>query len=541
MKTNLTSFLFFCLYLLFINNLNAQVSDSLSYYSSLVYNPKEPDHLTKAYKFFTQKKLEYARTKKYKAEVYATQNLAVIQKKLGYYDESEKLNIESIQLIDLIKSEKDDPWVSSSKASTLIELAIIYRDKKDYEEAIKIYDRALKLTNLPTAKSMIQNNKGVVYLYKNELYKALDQYQLAYETAKESKDVKQIARSLDNLSFIRSKLSLPHAEEGLLEALDMRIKINFSYGIGTSYGHLILHYELQQDTLKAISYSDKYLKLAKETGISEQIRNALKLKIEIGDDTTAEEYIAINDSINSANNLARNKFNYYAYQYDKKEKDLKISNLRSERLLYLVIGSAFIFIAVYVILKYKHKKDKLEEIYKTETRISRKIHDEVANDVYHVMTKLQNENKDVLDDLEHIYNRTRDISKESSSIDLSMSYPELLNDLFLSYHNKQVAIITKDLYQINWDKISDLKKSTVYRVFQELLTNMKKHSNASIVVFNFSQGNKKISMRYKDNGIGSKIKKGNGLHNTENRIASINGTIIFDSEEGKGFKVIITI
>jgi signal transduction histidine kinase len=541
MKTNLTSFLFFCLYLLFINNLNAQVSDSLSYYSSLVYNPKEPDHLTKAYKFFTQKKLEYARTKKYKAEVYATQNLAVIQKKLGYYDESEKLNIESIQLIDLIKSEKDDPWVSSSKASTLIELAIIYRDKKDYEEAIKIYDRALKLTNLPTAKSMIQNNKGVVYLYKNELYKALDQYQLAYETAKESKDVKQIARSLDNLSFIRSKLSLPHAEEGLLEALDMRIKINFSYGIGTSYGHLILHYELQQDTLKAISYSDKYLKLAKETGISEQIRNALKLKIEIGDDTTAEEYIAINDSINSANNLARNKFNYYAYQYDKKEKDLKISNLRSERLLYLVIGSAFIFIAVYVILKYKHKKDKLEEIYKTETRISRKIHDEVANDVYHVMTKLQNENKDVLDDLEHIYNRTRDISKESSSIDLSMSYPELLNDLFLSYHNKQVAIITKDLYQINWDKISDLKKSTVYRVFQELLTNMKKHSNASIVVFNFSQGNKKISMRYKDNGIGSKIKKGNGLYNTENRIASINGTIIFDSEEGKGFKVIITI
>jgi len=381
----------------------------------------------------------------------------------------------------------------------------------------------------------------VVYLYKNELYKALDQYQLAYETAKESKDVKQIARSLDNLSFIRSKLSLPHAEEGLLEALDMRIKINFSYGIGTSYGHLILHYELQQDTLKAISYSDKYLKLAKETGISEQIRNALKLKIEIGDDTTAAEYIAINDSINSANNLARNKFNYYAYQYDKKEKDLKISNLRSERLLYLVIGSAFIFIAVYVILKYKHKKDKLEEIYKTETRISRKIHDEVANDVYHVMTKLQNENKDVLDDLEHIYNRTRDISKESSSIDLSMSYPELLNDLFLSYHNKQVAIITKDLYQINWDKISDLKKSTVYRVFQELLTNMKKHSNASIVVFNFSQGNKKISMRYKDNGIGSKIKKGNGLHNTENRIASINGTIIFDSEEGKGFKVIITI
>jgi signal transduction histidine kinase len=541
MKTNLTSFLFFCLYLLFINNLNAQVSDSLSYYSSLVYNPKEPDHLTKAYKFFTQKKLEYARTKKYKAEVYATQNLAVIQKKLGYYDESEKLNIESIQLIDLIKSEQDDPWVSSSKASTLIELAIIYRDKKDYEEAIKIYDRALKLTNLPTAKSMIQNNKGVVYLYKNELYKALDQYQLAYETAKESKDVKQIARSLDNLSFIRSKLSLPHAEEGLLEALDMRIKINFSYGIGTSYGHLILHYELQQDTLKAISYSDKYLKLAKETGISEQIRNALKLKIEIGDDTTAAEYIAINDSINSANNLARNKFNYYAYQYDKKEKDLKISNLRSERLLYLVIGSAFIFIAVYVILKYKHKKDKLEEIYKTETRISRKIHDEVANDVYHVMTKLQNENKDVLDDLEHIYNRTRDISKESSSIDLSMSYPELLNDLFLSYHNKQVAIITKDLYQINWDKISDLKKSTVYRVFQELLTNMKKHSDASIVVFNFSQGNKKISMRYKDNGIGSKIKKGNGLHNTENRIASINGTIIFDSEEGKGFKVIITI
>ena len=74
-----------------------------------------------------------------------------------------------------------------------------------------------------------------------------------------------------------------------------------------------------------------------------------------------------------------------------------------------------------------------------------------------------------------------------------------------------------------------------------LIINMKKHSQASIVVLVFQKENRKLHISYSDNGIGNDLKKGNGLQNTENRIQAINGTIIFDTEPNKGFKTKITI
>ena len=213
-------------------------------------------------------------------------------------------------------------------------------------------------------------------------------------------------------------------------------------------------------------------------------------------------------------------------------------------MLYLILFIALASLSIYFILKYKHKKEKLQEVYNTETRISRTIHDEVANDVYHVMTQLQTGNDNnaaLLDDLENIYNRTRDISKQNSSIDLEMAYEELLKDLFISYRDDHVNVITKGLQHIEWKSLKDIEKSTIYRVFQELLTNMRKHSDASIVVLSFKQQGKSLIINYKDNGKGTDSIKGNGLQNTETRIHSIKGTITFESEIEKGFKAIITI
>ncbi|WP_159260352.1 hypothetical protein [Tenacibaculum maritimum] len=66
---------------------------------------------------------------------------------------------------------------------------------------------------------------------------------------------------------------------------------------------------------------------------------------------------------------------------------------------------------------------------------------------------------------------------------------------------------------------------------------MKKHSKATLVVITFFKLKNSIKVQYKDNGIGAKeavIK--NGLQNMETRINSIEGSIIFETEEEKGFK-----
>ena len=129
--------------------------------------------------------------------------------------------------------------------------------------------------------------------------------------------------------------------------------------------------------------------------------------------------------------------NYAAIKYDFQKKEIeaqklalqvKDSKLEAEReklnkTIYQSMGVLGLFLTGFllVIIRTKHRKDNLQQVYNTETRLSKKVHDEVANDLYRVMTKIQKTQTikdDVLDDLEVVYNKTRDISKEHSIIDI---------------------------------------------------------------------------------------------------------------------------
>jgi signal transduction histidine kinase len=75
------------------------------------------------------------------------------------------------------------------------------------------------------------------------------------------------------------------------------------------------------------------------------------------------------------------------------------------------------------------------------------------------------------------------------------------------------------------------------------MVNMKKHSEASVVSIKFNSNSNSLFIDYSDIGKGcekSKIIK-NGLQNMENRILALKGTITFDTEPNKGFKVKITM
>lgn len=285
---------------------------------------------------------------------------------------------------------------------------------------------------------------------------------------------------------------------------------------------------------------------------------ALNLKLKFENNSDLNKYITINKEINQAKQIRENKYAAIKYNVEEKERlinekelKLKTSELEEERqkkfkLIYLFTGLIILIISIFLILtqKNRYKKEKIQQVYITETRISKKVHDEVANDVYQVMTKLQEDSnikENILDDLDNIYSRTRDISRENSTLDVNDHFETTLNDLFLSYKNDGVNIITRNIPKIDWNTIETFKKITLYRVLQELMVNMKKHSQATNVALTFNESNNKIGITYTDNGIGCKIKKGTGLLNMENRIKSIKGTIIFESEINKGFKAKITV
>jgi signal transduction histidine kinase len=216
--------------------------------------------------------------------------------------------------------------------------------------------------------------------------------------------------------------------------------------------------------------------------------------------------------------------------------------------LYFVVGTIITMsILVGNFLVAKNKREKIKSSYNTEIRIAKKLHDELANDVFQTMTFVEtqdlstNQNKEILlTNLDTIYSRTRNISKENSTIETGPLFASNLKEMMSGFNNNEVNVLINGIDTINWTTIESNIKITLYRVIQELLVNMKKHSQCNLAVLTFKKIENEIQINYSDNGVGATIEElnlKNGLRNVENRIQAIKGTITFDTESDKGFKV----
>ena len=93
------------------------------------------------------------------------------------------------------------------------------------------------------------------------------------------------------------------------------------------------------------------------------------------------------------------------------------------------------------------------------------------------------------------------------------------------------------------DVLDDREKTSLYRVAQEGLANIAKHSNAKSVDISLKQTNRGISMKIQDNGIGlqndlqSSDRKGLGLRNMKERVASHDGTFKLTENKPSGLKL----
>ena len=100
---------------------------------------------------------------------------------------------------------------------------------------------------------------------------------------------------------------------------------------------------------------------------------------------------------------------------------------------------------------------------------------------------------------------------------------------------------TKD---IEWNGVPSLSKKVLYKVMQELMINMGKHSKATLITIGFKKTGSELLVKYNDNGVGASPKDlnaKNGLRNTEKRIQAIGGSITFDSGKGEGFSAHVVI
>lgn len=90
---------------------------------------------------------------------------------------------------------------------------------------------------------------------------------------------------------------------------------------------------------------------------------------------------------------------------------------------------------------------------------------------------------------------------------------------------------------------------TLYRVIQEALTNVRKHSKAKNCTVKLEYGNQKINLVIVDDGVGFEANEKNGKNNGEHfgimtireRIALINGSFNIESAPGHGTKIFVSV
>ena len=558
MKSIKNSFLFFCFLTTFFcsKHLKAQPpKDSLDHYYNLYIKATESTDFKKVYNFYSRTKEAYLQKKDTLKAIYHIRILASIENKIGQPYNSELTASNGLELLDNLPVNRN---TTGAKIGLLNHLGIVYFQLKNYDKALYYYKKVLEIVQSDAQRNVISNNIANTYRKKKNYELAFDEFNELYQRRLKSGNSLKIANTLNNLGLVKSKLNYEGALTDMLEALEIRKKENNVDEIFMSYVYLAEYFSDRNDLKKLEYYANKAYDLAVKAKNDSYKLEALSFLIDNNENSKVLEYKKLNDSITLAKQLNENKFASLKYDFSKEKKEaeqaklaLLSSNLKEEKqkrlkLVFLTIGViiSLTSIFIYFLLKSRHKKEKLSEIYKTETRISEKVHDEVANDIYHVMTKLQNRkniNNSILDDLENVYKKTREISRENSTIDLDTDFNETLKDLLISYKNNSTNVITKNISQVKWEKISKENKRTIYRVLQELMTNMRKHSNASFVLLTFNQNNNKLNIDYKDNGVGCKVMKHSGLRNVENRILTSNGTINFESDHDKGFMAAITI
>ena len=519
------------------------------------YDSKEFDSA-----FYYYNKVKFICNPKTDSENYVStlNRMGDIQQNHGDYVGSESIVTEAIPYLKYIKNPKHR-W------NSYVILGINYVNTYDYKNALIYYNKALNLKTTEWRKQAAKNNIALVYSQQKKYNEAIQIFLPLTTNKAVQKFPEDQARALDNLGYCYYKTGDSRALSYFNDALKIRSQINDDLGLGISYYHLAEFYQEKDPVL-----AKKYMLLSHEKfSITNNVDNrmsSLKFLIKNSSSNDLKKYsiIYVNlvDSIFEVRQKAKNQFAKIKYDSKiEKEENLKLKTHKAENELQLerqknrniisyvvIVLSLSLILVLYFYLTSRGKREKIEATYESETRISKKLHDELANDVYHTMAFAENKNlsiaenkEQLLNNLDAIYSRTRDISKENSLIITNEKYVFYLKEMISGFKTPEVNLILNGLDDISWNEIERNKKITVYRVLQELLVNMKKHSDATLVGINFKKTDKQIIVNYTDNGKGVDVNKmafKNGLHNVENRILNIKGDIDIDSAPDKGFKVI---
>lgn len=304
-----------------------------------------------------------------------------------------------------------------------------------------------------------------------------------------------------------------------------------------------------------------------------------------------ERYIYLNDSIF---NLEKEKeFANLKTQYEVEKKDNEIALLAKENELeknqkkWIIISALLLTLPLIgLFLFYRHRaktqktiREQEQQLYEQEKtqlqqerqlketqalirgqdkereRIAKELHDGIGGQLAGINLSLSQINQDINSTAITIVNTTiKHTFKELRALSHDLSYKyhidtpftSLLEALKQKYKQSNSFHLEVSVYPENaLDQISINTKHNLYRIIQELLTNVTKHAKAQNVELSFSKHeDATMVVMLSDDGVGynsDKTAKGIGLKNIKERVISIKGALTVDTAPGKGTSTIIEL
>lgn len=563
---------------------------NLGYYHYLKKNTVESKrHLIKALTYSKQSKF-------HKISALSYNQLGTIAFDENQFEVALSRYLKALEIADRNK-------IAESKSRVLINLGNLYLRQKDTLKSLIYYNQ--NISNAEKHELYNELIKGymncAVLLSENDLQKSIQYYNKALVLSQRYKDLYSEFNLHINLSELylsgKKPSELVKVYDHLSRAKQLQMQLNddsLLFYLNFNFGG---YFRKEEQFDKALEHYKMALQQSKKNVNSDQLLNLYK--------TISETYFLKGDFKNALlfKNMQYNlsdsiftekknrDFNEIQTKYEVDKKNLKIQLLTKEKIIekdrrkWVFLVSLLIIIALFSALLFFRNRIKTQkiilakenEIHKQEVirleqekelkrivglvegqdqernRLAKEMHDGIGGALAGIKLELSQCNSElkskkidlVITKMSKAFTDLRMISHNLSSNSLkNKDLNKLLMDLKNDYENRSELMV--EIVVFPPDSINQIKetvKHQIYRVVQELLTNVSKHAKAKTVFLNLTMHEDFLNIMVEDNGRGfnSDEPNGIGLSNIAERLSSIEAVFNIESAIGKGTTVTIDI
>lgn len=215
-----------------------------------------------------------------------------------------------------------------------------------------------------------------------------------------------------------------------------------------------------------------------------------------------------------------------------------------------------------IIRKYSHRLVNMEE--ELRKKLSGELHDHISQQLAALSLNLSFVSKRIGEQIDE-ENRLKLEDMKQLAREINYTIREMMNELrppllddyglttALRWHaqiySKRIGVAVKLYEESDFPRLSSKKEIALFRIFQESLTNIVKHAEATYVDVILSRNDGSIGLSITDNGRGfefasshtPKLDSGWGLTLIRENAASIGGEFFIDSEPGHGTTVSVKL